>query len=413
MENALIYSPDLDGHRQVYAFVMANILQELGFNVIIAANMMQKTTNSFYIKKLQEKKDIVFLNTNNYEEGGLGIKLSEFFLLQNQYKIDLTVFPEADNHLPLFISQIYRKHTKLRGRVVGIFMRPFYFYREKFFLDKLRFLKHFPSRWNKDEQLFYDFFLKHFSLLDVALSIDENFVSHLPHFKWLPDVFQQLAELIEDDEKPEQRMWIDKLFEFKEKNVGKFPFFYFGTAQDRRGYDILLKLAEKKDGCFIHCGLRNDDIAYENDVKKIRSTLGNEERLFETNAFIEDAQCIKYFFKSATHLILPYKNFYGSSGVMLQALQFGIPVLTTDTGIMGFRTSKNNLGHTYHDLNFDSLEVAFDGFSNVNTKSFEKSINYYMNFQSTEQLKKVLINSFTGKEDSISQPYTDIINGTY
>ena len=168
MPNVLIYSPGLDGHRQVYVFVMANILQELGFKLYIAANIKQKPINSFYIDKLKQKQEITILDTSNYAEGGLSISAQQFKELQNACKVDLTVFAEADHHFSLFISQIFLKKERFRGRVVGIFMRPFYYYRQKGLIDKLRFLKHFPSRWRSDEQLFYDFFLNQFALLDVA-----------------------------------------------------------------------------------------------------------------------------------------------------------------------------------------------------------------------------------------------------
>ena len=405
MQNALIFSPDLDGHRQVYVFVMAKILEELSFNIYIAGDMRQKISNSFYIDKLKKKSKITIIDTSNYAAGGFDITLSEFSKLQNACKADLTIFTEADNHISLFTSQIFKTKDRLKGRVVGIFMRPFYYYRKSSFLDKLRFLKHFSSRWKKDEKLFYKFFLKRFSLLDVSLSIDENFVSYNPNFKWLPDVFQQYAELIiKPDEKSSQRMWIEKLKTFKEKNKNRFSFFYFGTAQYRRGYDTLLKLAEETGGCFIHCGLRGDDAKFSYDTNEIISSLKNGGRFFETNEYIEDPLCIEYFFRSVSHLVLPYRNFFGSSGVMLQALEYGIPILAPDTGIMGDRIKKYNLGNTYSDSNINSLETELDHFKSMNPKSFENNIKAYMNFQSVEQLKMVLVNSFVCTNKNFSQP---------
>lgn len=405
MQNALIFSPDLDGHRQVYVFVTAHILQEMGFKIIIAANFDQKTINSFYIKILKEKPDVTILNTNNYADGGLGINLSELLLLQNKYKADLTVFPEADNHISLFISQIYIKKNKLRGRIVGIFMRPFYFYRQKFFLDKLRFLKHLPSRWNNDEQLFYDLFLKQFPILDVALSIDENFVYHHPYFKWLPDVFQQYADLIAPIENAEQRRWIERLEDFKKNNQEKFFFLYFGTSQYRRGYDFLLNLANQTGGCFIHCGLRNETLKFDYDTDKIRFELKKKEQLFETNTFIEDSLTIEYFFKSITHMVLPYRRFFGSSGVMLQALTLGLPVLSADNGIIGRRIKNFHLGQTYAEKQAHSLSSEFNTFKQLNPQFFEKDLSHYMSFQSVGQLKNVLINSFTNSNLPVKNPF--------
>ena len=404
MANVLIFSPGFDGHRQVYVFVMANVLKELGFNIYIAGNTKEIITNSFYIDKLQNSPGITILDTSKYAEGGLGISPVEFAELQNVCKTDLTVFAFADHHISLFISQIFKKKNKFRGRIVGIFMQPFHYYQKTNLYNKLRYLKHLPSTWAEDDNLFYNFFLEQFSLLDVALCIDENFVVHHRKFTWLPDVFQQFAELIVKDEKYEQRIWIEKLDDFKEKNKGKFCFFYFGTAQFRRGYDILLKLCEEKGGCFIHCGLRDNNVQFSYDTNNLRSILSKDNRLFETDQYIADPSTIESFFKSVTHLVLPYRNYYGSSGVMLQALEYGIPVLAPDDGITGHRINKYELGITYDSMNESSLSTRFDYFKELNPKIYENNIKVFMNFQTTEQLKTVLNNAFSGAENPVRIP---------
>jgi hypothetical protein len=410
MQNALIFSPDLDGHRQVYVFVMAHILEKLGFNIFIAVNSEQKLSNSFYIHKLKKKRDITILDTSIYGGKGLDITLSEFLNLQNVCSADLTIFTEADNHISLFTSQIFKPQRKLKGRVVGIFMRPYYYYRKTPFLNKLRFLKHFYSRWNTDQKLFFQFFLKRFSLLNVSLSIDENFVANNPNFTWLPDVFQQYAEvIIKADEKSGQRHWIEKLKAFKEKNKGRFCLFYFGTEQYRRGYDLLLKLAEETGACFIHCGLRDNNAKFSHETDKIISLLKNEDRFFETNEYIDDPLCIEYFFRSVSHLVLPYRKFFGSSGVMLQALKYGIPILAPNVGIIGYRIEKNNLGITYSDSDMNSLKTQLERFKRMNPKLFENDIKAYMNSQSIEELKNVLVHSFVSTNKSFNQPKLQLL----
>jgi glycosyltransferase involved in cell wall biosynthesis len=395
MQNALIFSPSFDGHRQVHVFVMSQILEELGFNIFIAGNTREKVSNSFYIDKLKNKPAINILDTSGYTGGGTDITIVEFLNLQNVCKADLTIFAEADNHIDLFTSQIFKTNGRLKGRVVGSFLRPFYYYRKTPFIDKLRFLKHFPSRWNKDPKLFYKFFLKRFSLLDVSLSIDENFASHHPKFTWIPDVFQQYAEvIIKADKKYVQGEWIEKLKIFKEKNKERFPFLYFGTAQYRRGYDTLLKLAEQTGGCFIHCGLRDQDATFSHDVNKIISSLKSEDRFFETNEYIQDPSCIEYFFKSVSHLILPYRGCFGSSGVMSQALEYGIPILAPNVGIMSYLIEKYNLGITYSDSDINSLKSQLQRFKSMDPKLFQDDIKAYMHLQSVEKLKNVLVNSF-------------------
>jgi glycosyltransferase involved in cell wall biosynthesis len=405
MQNALIYSPSFDGHRQVYVYVIAHFLKELGFKIFIAGNTEQIMSNSFYIDRLKNDPDLRIIDTSKYTEGGANITRTEFFELQNACETDFTVFTEADNHISLFVSQIVLKKNRLRGRLIGIFLRPFYFYCQNGPLDKLKYFKHLPSRWRSDDKLFHEFFLKRFSLLNVALYIDENFVDHHYYSQWLPDVFQQYADLIVKDEKSEQRVWIEKLDNFKEKNKGRFLFLYFGSPQLRRGYDVLLKMAVENGGCFIHCGLRynNEHYTYDinelksssNNIDELRSLLNKNGQLFETDQYIEDPLCIEYFFKSVSHLVLPYQNFYGSSGVMLQALSFGIPVLAPETGIIGLRIKKYKLGITYNEKNVTSLNTQFNMFKELDPKTFENNIKTYMNLQSAEQLKRVLVNTFT------------------
>jgi hypothetical protein len=404
MQNALIYSPGFDGHRQVYVFVIVDVLKELGFKIYIAGNSKQIITNSFYIDKLKCNPEITIIDTSNFMQEGLGITPLEFTELQNACKADLTVFVFADHHISLFVSQIFKKEYKFRGRIAGIFMQPFHYYQKTGLADKLRYLKHLPSRWRKDDLLFYNFFLKQFSLLNVALCIDENFVAHHKKFVWLPDVFQQYAELIVKDEKSEQRIWIEKLNEFKEKNRDNFCFFYFGTAQFRRGYDILLKLCEEKHGCFIHCGLRDDKVQYSYNTNQLRLLLRKDDRLFETEQYIADPLTIEHFFMSVSHLILPYRNYGGSSGVMLQALDYGIPVLAPDYGIIGHRIKKYKLGVTYDGKDESSLNLQFDYFRELNPKIFENNIKTYMNYQTIDHLKVVLTNAFIGTETPVAVP---------
>ena len=392
MQNALIYSPIFDGHRQMYVYVLSHILTESGFRVFIAGNLKEKINDSSYLDRIRQNRDIVFIDTSIHAENGLGIKNEEFVALQVKYQIDLTVFAEADHHISLFNAQLNNKRKKLKGRIIGIFLRPFHFYAKLSLIDKLRYAKNLPSNWKTDVRLFHEYLLKRFKLLDSALYIDEDFVSHHPYAHWLPDVFQKYAEEVIGDEGDDQQCWVGKLNDFMQRSRGRFIFLYFGTSQGRRGYDLLLKMAVEQDACFIHCGLVDSKEKYDIDVDRLKSELKNQERLFETNQYISDPLCIESFFRSATHLVLPYRNFYGSSGVMLQALGYGIPVLAPENGIMGYRVKKYKLGCTYKDE--ASLGEQFEKFKRCPAESFKNSIAQYMTYQTSQELKRRLSDIF-------------------
>lgn len=389
MQNALIYSAGFEGHRQVYIYVLSHVLSENGYNIFIAGNTQEKIINASYIEKIKKETNVVFIDTSDYAENGLKILPLELINIQRKYKIDLTVFAEADHHISLFTAQIGNKINKLTGKNIGIFLRPFYFYSKLNFIDKLRFVKRLTGNWRFNDRLFHGFTLQHFKLLDKACYIDENFVSHHKHAVWLPDVFQQYAEELLKDENLDESIWINKLDDFRENNSGKFIFLYFGTAQPRRGYDTLLKLAVDSDACFVHCGLNNDKENFDFNIEELKTVLRNDGRLFETNQYITDPACIEYFFKSVSHLVLPYRKFLGSSGVMLQALEYGIPVLVPNTGIIGYRVRMHKLGLTF-DNNYKSLVEQFKRFILIPKQNYHNSINEYMQYQSISQLKKVL-----------------------
>jgi hypothetical protein len=391
MQNALIYSAGFDGHRQVYVYVLSHFLNKLKYNIFIAGNLKEKISTSLYVDKLKKDNRIVMIDTSSYTQGGLEVSAMQIIELQIKYNIELTVFAEADHHIPLFNAQIFSRSNKLRGKNIGIFLRPFYYYEKLSFIDKLRYIKHFKTRWRSDDRLFHGFLLKHYKLLDTVLYIDENFVAHHPYTQWLPDVFQQFAETIVKNEYKEQRIWIEKLNEFVERNKGLFIFLYFGTAQKRRGYDLLLKMAVEQDACFVHCGLHDDNEKYDYDVVGLRKILYDNNRVMETEQYISDPVTIEHFFKSVSHLVLPYQSFYGSSGVMLQALTYGIPVLVPDEGIIGSRVKKYNLGLTYK-RDYNSLNAQFKKFKEIPKKSFADSIAQYMYHQSVIHLKEVLTN---------------------
>ena len=400
MPSALIYVSSFDGHRQVYVFVLSHLLNELKYRIYVAGNLKEKTTNSFYIEILKKDKSITFIDTSVYSQNGMDISAKEITELQHRCNIDVTIFAEADHHISLFTSQIFNGKLKLRGRTVGIFLRPYYFYQNFNLIDKLRFLRHLGATWRSDNLLFHELLLKHFRILDSALSIDENFVANHNYFKWLPDVFQQYAEGIVKDEDLSQLVWIDKLNEFKKMNSDKFIFLYFGASQKRRGYDLLLKFAVEHDGCFIHCGLNNDAETLDFDIQHLKAILNAKSAILETNQYISDSLCIEQFFRSATHLLLPYRNFFGSSGIMLQSLSYGIPVLVPSIGLMGFRVKKFNLGLTFNSTD-KSMEEQFQRLKLTTKEQFSSSISNYMNYQSVSQLKMTLISALTGNSHII------------
>ena len=391
MKNALIFSPNFIGHRQVYVFVLVQELLKSGYKIIIAGNFSIKLNSTFYFDQLTDPDRIIRIDTSGFIGDGQGITNNEFIELQKKYNIELTIFTEADSHIPLFVSQLLFGSKRIAGRTIGIFLRPFYFYQELSLANKLRYLKQLHLKWKSDARLFHEILNPNFKLLSISLHLDDYFVSRHKKTIWLPDVFQQYADKMVVQEQSDERIWLKRLDEFKRINDGNIFLLYFGAAQQRRGYERLLKLAVDYKACFIHCGLRSKNKKDNFEADGYRGILEKENRLFETNEYLTDPVSIEYFFKSVTHIILPYIEFYGSSGVMLQALSYGIPVLVPDIGIIGHRVKKFNLGEIYGP---ESFEQQFLSFIKIPQDKYSKSIEEYMKLQSSERLAAVLMNAF-------------------
>ena len=87
------------------------------------------------------------------------------------------------------------------------------------------------------------------------------------------------------------------------------------------------------------------------DVEALRAQLKNENRLYETNAYVH-TQRLKELLFGSIRLYITTHRLALSSSTVIQALELGKPVLVPDRGLLGYRVRKNNLGdvYSYEDL---------------------------------------------------------------
>ena len=118
----------------------------------------------------------------------------------------------------------------------------------------------------------------------------------------------------------------------------------------RSGYDLFLEfVAASPSTCAIHAGRAYDPLQrsyYRSDVQALRAQLANENRLYETNAYVH-TQRLKELFFGSIRLYITTHRLTLSSSTVIQALEFGKPVLVPDRGLLGYRVRKNNLGGVY------------------------------------------------------------------
>jgi glycosyltransferase involved in cell wall biosynthesis len=356
-KNALVFSPILDGHRQVYAQYLIESLLKRDYQVYLVSEKSEVQKNYPYLSSYQSNPNVKIVGIKE----DYRISSWDFRKLQDRFKIDLTVFAEADEQLKLLNYQLLPGYPRLRGKNVGIFIRSInYIHFPKqapSVWNILLSIKHLPKGWHSNPLIFHEFTLPKLKLMDSALTLDEFFVEkHSKTHLWLPDL---VFPLLGDDPiiaQTEISLWEPRLACFLEKNKGKEILLYFGEARQRKGYDTLLKLASEENSCFIHCGLSSYSEKYELDIQDLKNYLDSQGLLFETKAFIQSYQTMQLFFNACKYVVLPYRRHFGSSGVMLQAIHFGKPVLVANQGLMAARTQQHHLGLTYYHDDFEDLK---------------------------------------------------------
>ncbi len=173
-----------------------------------------------------------------------------------------------------------------------------------------------------------------------------------PYLHWLPDIYASFA----DEAHIRQDDLHDNLQMFLAGSVAQERILYYGTNQLRRGYEWLLRLvAERPELVLIHCGRLNEHQDITETTQKQQIQLINEGRLFETRSFVTDRRITDSAFGACNYVLLPYRNHYGSSGILLQAASYGKPVLVPHTGLMAYWVNQHGIGRTFSEGSYESF----------------------------------------------------------
>lgn len=394
LRRGLIVSPSLAGHRQVYCSVLTHLLLQEGLQVTVVTRpgIEQAALRGSYMDYYEAESRVSVVDDGSLGWGGLGNSRRRFSALIKANRPDLVVLLEADGQLSMLTSLALPIRTRRSYKMVGIFIRSTnYIYGDSRLRQLVGRGKSLPQPRRSDPVFFHEYLLSHRSPLDAALCLDEHFVEgHKETHAWLPDIYKPFSEVAAVYRDPERDLWTERMGEFSEKNKGRPFLVYFGAAQRRRGYHTLLQLARDEDAAFVHCGLRSDAQECGIDVAKVRDELRAQRRILETNSYIRDPVLIERFFRCSDRMVLPYDSFWGSSGVMLQALEYKLPVLVASRGLMGWRVRTGSLGATYAAGEYEDLRARFRSFSALPAVSFADDISRFMDPFRRAELERVL-----------------------
>jgi hypothetical protein len=387
----LIFSPALEGHRQVYCRVLTDILHDAGCAVVVAGAIgcLDAPARAAFSEKLRRRGPAELVDTTALPRGGRDIGLDALSRLVREKNAHVTVLAEADDHLELLTRQMV-PGRRIPGRRVGIFLRGTRYVHvgrdPDPWRNRLGRWRRGEVAWDSDPYTFHEHLMPRFGLLDAALCLDEVFVnSHGRPYEWLPDIYASF-----DDEdwsvNEDERTWLARLQEFCARERESPVLVYYGTAQLRRGYPVLLRLAVDLEARLVHCGARPRVDGADGEVEKLRRTLARRGALFETDTYLPSFGVAREFLRAAPCAVLPYRRHYVSSGIMLQALEAGRPVLVPDRGLMAWRTLKFQLGRTYAEGSFEALCRATTRLASEKPGAYATQLESFMTLFARERV---------------------------
>jgi len=390
----ILFSPGMDGHRQVYVRAFADVLLSAGCRVCVVGDLSQGASRAglVHLRPLFTDRRVDFLSTEDEPRNGLDVGLAWVRELVAGYRADVIVFMEADNHLGLLSAQAASR-SRIPARRVGVFLRSTNYARKraahKSTRQSLSRLAHLPVSWRTDAKVFHEYLVPRFHVLDEALCLDEAFALPGRGYRWLPDIDGLSVDSEDQDES--DREWLRRVDKLIRDSGSSRVVLYYGTPQLRRGYDLLVRLAYEVEGCFVHCGLPAADADLINDTHVLLGKLADSGRLFETREYIESFSVMRGFLERCRSVPLPYRRHLGSSGVMLQALRAGRPVIVDEAGLMGERVTKHHLGLTIQGGDFDELVAAFLKLEEMGASAFADDIADFVTHFSRQQVALAIL----------------------
>jgi glycosyltransferase involved in cell wall biosynthesis len=376
----------MSGHRQVYCNVIADWALDSGMEVLFYIGRdwcnSENSRNKYSpyveiyrnnagvfiegceIHKINHKISLLNFKQNPLVKSDSGILKH----LESKYSPDFIFVISGDefNHSPYsFLKDIFtiKKHS-LKSKWIAIFISPYCY-------PSMNYLKRNMLKTSLKQKV------KHF---DITFWLDEFFVkdTNIKKSYWLPDISKSFNHVDDTDEDTETLCAL--IDNFLEQNKGKKILLFFGSYFVRKGLDFLLQLAlDDKQFVILRAGEMSESDRSPEFIDNML-TLEKNKQLLNIPMFIKSPKVTKKLFDETCFIALPYRDHYSSSGVMLQALEFGKPVIVPDIGLMARRVLYSNIGITYKHGDYEDFKKAVYIMQNSYGKYTNNVSQYYQQF---------------------------------
>jgi glycosyltransferase involved in cell wall biosynthesis len=399
----LVYCADITGHRHLYSAYLIRFFLEHNYDVFFSyAGKLDRTlpsgrkkyspNESPYLDYYKENKRVHFKNICD-ELSNTNNELKVIRDMQVEIKPDVSLFVDGDILRWVFLKQVVPWQPRLQGANFCIICLSEFIYFPKSKLKALRELKNIIKQLltNRSDivgrgtfvrqfPLLCKFFFRRLSRLNLLAGIfclDPKLVkqSNNKRLLFLPELM--ISSL--DIEIPGQTCEFYKKVkhrynEFLNLHKGKHVLLMFGDLEPRKGFDLLLQLAAHEPDCVcVRFGRTKNTYSTTWQSTLSKEKLIVEERIFELDLYLESRELIDYIFSTVKFMVLPYRNYPRSSGLLVDVLRRGLPVLTGDKGFMGYIVKHYQVGRVFKDGSFQSLLKEFLVFKD-NHKNYSENL---------------------------------------
>jgi glycosyltransferase involved in cell wall biosynthesis len=427
----LIYCADITGHRHLYSAYMIRFYLDHGCQVFFCyAGRMSKIlpsgkkkyepSESIYLDMYKDNQQVHFRDIchqlNNTKN-----ELKLIRSIQAEIKPDVTFYIDGDILKWVFLRQLLPWQPRLLGRNFCIICLSEFIYFSKGKLKALReltlFIRSlFSNRRNLVARgdfvrqfpfLNRGFFrcLCRFDLVTTVFCLDLQLVKQLNCKKvlFLPELITASLEEKIPAQKTEFYKKVKQQYgDFLDKHKGKQVLLMFGDLEPRKGFHLLLQLAAHEPGYVcVRFGRTKYNYSATWEATVCKEKLIVEERIFELDIYLESRELIDYIFSTVKFMVLPYRNYLRSSGLLVDVLRRGLPVLTGDKGFMGYIVKHYLVGRVFKEGSFQSLLKEFLIFKD-NLKNYSENLKkFHKDFskKACDDLLSLTLNPDPGKED--------------
>lgn len=353
---SLIYESGHTGHRSEYvSHLMRFIFSKPELHGKYTFILNQKIKSRLGPLSEADAYTVKYIHINKIYSNSLKRSFSEWEIvtehISQDTQYDEIIFLDIDPFLFLLTTRQFKKYNLT---VKGILFEPYHHFKEKN-----------GGLWFYIRHIWRSYFFQKYSTYSnskihrLFILNDEKCISSMN--KDIKNIFRYLPDPIDDEIKNIRPELVETIKMKYAIASGKKNLLLFGSIDCRKNLIhiinalLLLPGAVKKDIHFIVAGKFHAE-AKQKYIAHIEKHLG-EVSINYQDEFVSDEER-EVLFKHCDVVLMPYTNFYSSSGILGHTIKHHKRVIASNTGLVSRIVKENNLGITVDPLNENEIKDA-------------------------------------------------------